>query len=151
MRLLALVALALPQHGVFVPFRSLGGLRLGATQPQVARAWGKHGVCDGCASPTWYFTYKPFTQQGALVTFRRGRVVSLATLWQPVGWHTPSGLLLGDDAARVTAVYGGLATVNCGSYLAYALTRGKVTTAFFVVDNRLWGFGLSLAPVPVCP
>jgi hypothetical protein len=151
MRLLAVIAFALPQHGVFVPFRSLGGVKLGATQAQVARAWGSHGVCRRCALPTWYFNYKPFTQQGAAVTFSRGRAVALTTLWQPQGWHTPNGLLLGDQSARVTAVYGGLATLNCGGYTAYTLTRGKVTSAFYVVEDKLWGFGLSRAPAPVCP
>jgi hypothetical protein len=151
MRLLAVLALALPQHGVFVPFRSLGGVKLGATKEQVARAWGSHGVCRRCALPTWYFNYKPFTQQGAAVTFSRGRVVALTTLWRPQGWHTPNGLLLGDQSARVTAIYGGLATMNCGGYTAYTLTRGKVTSAFYVFEDELWGFGLSRAPAPVCP
>jgi hypothetical protein len=152
MPLLLAAALALPAHGALVPGRSLGGLRLGMTQAQVARAWGRgHGICDGCARPTWYYTYKPFTQQGAAVAFSRGRVAAIYTLWQPLGWHTHDGLLLGDPSVQVTTRYGGLASVNCGGYLAYTLTRRRTTTEFYILNDKLWGFGLSRPPAPACP
>ena len=63
--LLAFV-LALPQAGVFVPGKSLGGVRLGATEKQVRSVWGPRvGVCRGCRDRTLYFTYAKFDQVGA--------------------------------------------------------------------------------------
>lgn len=109
-------AAAPPHSGLFVPGASLGGLRLGITPAQVSSAWGaRHGACRGCPAPTWYFTYRPFTQQGAAVEFRQGRAAALFTLWSPPGWRTPNGLSLGDPAARVTQLYGPLPRLQCVS------------------------------------
>src|SRR5919202_255612 len=100
MAALLALALALPQHGVLVPGRSLGGLRLGATRAEVRTAWGaSYGRCRGCADETWYFTYRAFTPQGAGVSFRSGRAVALFTLWSPPGWRTSRGLTIGDAIA----------------------------------------------------
>ena len=72
--MLAALVLALPQHGVVIPGRSFAGLRLGATGGRVAEVWGpRHGVCRGCARPTWFFTYRRFRPQGAAVSFRAGQ------------------------------------------------------------------------------
>jgi hypothetical protein len=148
--LLAL-ALALPQHGVLVPGRSLGGLRLGATPAQVRAAWGPgHGRCRSCTDETWYFTYRAFAPQGAGVEFRRGRAVALFTLWSPPGWRTSHGLAVGDPEARITQLYGALPRLQCNAYSALFMTRDGTTTAFYVVADKLWGFGLSRAAVPVC-
>lgn len=156
---LALLALCLagtaggapPKHGVLVPDRSLGGLRLGATENQVKAAWGKRfGVCRSCSSPTWYFTYEPFKPQGAGASFRRGRVAALFTLWSPPGWHSSEGLRIGDSVARVTALYGPLPRTPCGTYYALTQRTGRAVTAFYVVDEKVWGFGLSRAAAPAC-
>ena len=139
----ALVLAAPPRAGVVVPGVSLGGLRLGATPAAVRAAWGSgFGTCRGCAAPTWYFTYRPFTQQGAGVEFRRGRVSALYTLWAPPGWRTPKGLAIGDPAATVTRLYGALPLEQCVGYSALLLRRGATLTAFYVVGSKLWGFGL---------
>src|SRR5438128_8901232 len=100
MRLLAAaVVAALPVHGVLVPGSSLGGVRLGDTQAQVrARLGTYYGVCESCRAPTWYFTYKAFTQAGLGVEFTRGRVSSVYTLWRPPGWRASTGQRLGDPA-----------------------------------------------------
>src|SRR5918911_1196002 len=128
MRTLALVALLLPQHGVLVPGKSLGGIRLGATPKQVERAWGRfHGTCRNCAQRTWYFTHR-----------------------QPPGWRTSRGLALGDASAQVTALYGILPQTPCNGYVAYTLTGRNSVTAFYVAGDSLWGFGLMRPPVPVC-
>ena len=137
------LALAPPLHGVLVPGSSLGGLRLGMTQAQVRSTWGlRYGVCRGCAAPTWYFTYKPFTQQGAGVELAHGRVSALYTLWSPPGWHTAKGLVTGDPAAKITQLYGPMPLEQCIGYSALLLRRGATLTAFYVVDQKLWGFGL---------
>jgi hypothetical protein len=149
--LAAALAFALPAHGVLVPGTSLGGVRLGATHAQVRAAWGSfYGVCRGCPDETWYFTYRPFTSVGAGVSFRATRAVALFTLWAPPGWRTSRGLAIDEPEARVTAVYGALPRVDCGTYAALVETRAGRTTAFYVRDGRVWGFGLSRAGVPVC-
>jgi hypothetical protein len=161
MRFLLATALALavtaaavaapPQRGLVLPGRSLGGVRLGATKAQVQAAWGVgHGVCRGCATPTWYFTYKKFAPEGAAAEFNGGRVSALYTLWQPVGWHTDRNLLIGDNEARITGVYGPLTKNDCDGYSALLLPRGGATTAFYVVDGKLWGFGLIRSGAPAC-
>lgn len=143
--LVATVAAALPQHGVLVPGRSLAGVRLGDPPAQVERRLGRdHGVCDRCPTRTWYYTYKPFTQPGLAVVFRRDRVAAVFTLWQPKGWRSTSGQQLGDVAPR------GLATVVCKGYSAHVVYRGRTVTAYYVVDEKLWGFGLSRPAEPVC-
>jgi hypothetical protein len=146
MRLLAAaVVAALPIHGVLVPGRSLGGVRLGDTHAQVrARLGSDHGVCESCRTATWYFTYKPFTQAGLGVEFWRGRVSAVFTLWQPPGWRASTGQRLGDPAPR------GLPAKGCREYTAYVQRRGNVVTTYYVVAGKLWGFGLSRRGAPLC-
>lgn len=156
---LALAALALaapaaaapPSTGVLVPGRSLGGLELGATKAEVERRWGRaYGVCRGCARETWYFNYYAFQPRGTGVEFRDGRVAALFTLYQPHGWRTTKGLRLGDSVARVTAVYGALVRRECGHYAVLELPGRTATTAFYVLDDRLWAFGLSRPGLALC-
>ena len=144
MRLLAVLAVALlPHTGTFVPGQSLGGVRLGMTGAQVERLWGRdHGACRGCRVTTWYFTYKAFDPKGAEVQLERGRVVAVATLWSPAGWRTSRNLELGDETAGITLVYGALRSVACNNYAALVLPGRRATSAFYVVEGRLWGFGL---------
>jgi len=144
--LLAALALAaaLPGPGVFFPGRSLGGISLGDTPAQVRARWGSDfGVCRRCDHRTWYFTYRRFAPAGAGVEFRRGRVFSVFTLWQPRGWHTSKGVLTGDDVAEVTTAYGPLLRTDCGAYYALARRTHGVTSAFYVLDEKVWGFGLT--------
>ena len=151
MSLLAvLLALALPQHGTLVPGLSLGGVRLGMTQPEVRHAWGTgYGLCSGCKRTTWYFNYEKFHAEGAAVRFRAGRVDAVWTLWKPPGWHAGT-LTLGAPAPAITSRYGALVSVPCGSYNARILTHGTVTTAFYVYGGDLWGFGLNQSSASPC-
>jgi hypothetical protein len=140
-----------PREGVLVPNRSLGGLRLGETPARVRAGWGsRFGRCRNCAAQTWYFNLRPFHPEGAAVEFRRGRVTGIFTLWRPQGWRTSRGVTLGDNVARVTAVYGPLARTQCGTYSALTLPRGSTVTSFYIVDERLWGFALSRRTSSVC-
>jgi hypothetical protein len=147
--LAAPAAAALPREGVLVPGRSLGGVRLGMPMKTVIARWGRSfGVCRGCRSTTWYYTYARFQPQGVGVSFRDGRVDALFTLWQPPGWRTSLGVLLGDDAAQVTAAYGPLDRRRCDGYSTLVLRTRTGVTEFYVVGERLWGFGVSRAPQP---
>ena len=161
MRLAAALAAALalateagaapPGAGVLVPGRSLGGIELGATKTEVERAWGRaYGVCRGCGRETWYFNYYAFQPRGAGVEWRGGRVVALFTIHQPLGWRTPKGLELDDPVSRVTGIYGPLKSTACGGYSVLALTGRRATTAFYVLGDRLWAFGLSRPDVALC-
>jgi hypothetical protein len=140
-----------PRTGLVVPGKTLGGLALGATKAQVRAAWGtRHGVCRDCPRETWYFNPKRFEPQGAGITFRKARAVALFTVWSPPGWHTAQGLRIGDPEFRIATIYGTLFRVDCGRYSAWTMRSNGMTTAFYVFDEQVWGFGLSRPGQPVC-
>jgi hypothetical protein len=134
---------ALPQAGTLVPGRSLGGLRLGETAPKVRAALGSsHGVCRGCATTTWYFTYRPFDRHGLAVELVGGRVSGVYTIWGPSGWHTPRGLRLGASEAELPTLAGPLIPIVCSDYDARIRDEAGARTVYYVFRGRLWGFGL---------
>jgi hypothetical protein len=149
--LLLAAAFTLPHGGVVEPGKSLGGVGTGGTQAEVRGAWGgDFGRCRGCRFPTWYFTYAPYAPQGVGVEFRRRRVAALFTLWSPPGWHTRERLQIGDRSSRIGELYGPLARRDCRGYYAFVLPRRGTLTAFYVVNEKVWGFGLSVPSLPVC-
>jgi len=136
-------AAALPQNGELVPGRSLGGIRLGETAAQVRAALGnRYGVCKGCRTPTWFYTYRPFTREGLAVELRGGRVSAVWTIWKPAGWHAPKGLQLGAVQEQVTSLAGPLVPLVCGDYDALIKDTSAARTVYYVSDGKLWGFGL---------
>ena len=143
-------AAALPQTGVFVPGRSLGGIRLGESKAAVRAALGSHGVCIGCATSTWYFNYKSFNQRGLAVEFTRGEVSAVYTLWQPGGWRVAKGPELGALEAQLTASTGPLVNVVCPGYDARVADRPQARSVYYVVKGSLWGFGLLRAHANPC-
>ncbi len=161
MRLLATTALALtlaasasaaiPRTGVVVPGVRLGGIRLGASEAQVRKAWGADfGKCEICDLQTWYFNYTKFEPQGTGVTFRKHRVIALFTLYAPPNWRTSKGLKIGDEAPRISELYGGLKLIGCGFYSAYKIPGRGATTAIYVDDGKVWGFAISRPGVRLC-
>jgi hypothetical protein len=142
-------AAAPPRAGLVVPGQSLGGVALGAPMRTVAARWGRSfGICRGCRANTWYFTYARFKPEGAGVSFRNGRAAAIFTLWSPLGWRTPAGVAIGNDVTRVTTAYGALGRHDCDGYYTLTLTTAAGVTEFYVVGDRLWGFGISLVPQP---
>lgn len=141
---------SLPHGALFVPGRSLAGVSIGEPAQQVRTALGGHGLCENCATTTWYFTYAKFTQPGLAVEFRRGRVVAVYTIWEPGGWHTPGGLALGAVEAQVTRAAEPVAPIQCPGYTAYIHDRAAVRTVYYVVAGKLWGFGLMRAGTIPC-
>jgi hypothetical protein len=147
----AVAAAAPPRAGILVPGRSLGGVALGATEAQVRAAWGdRFGRCRACPHPTWYFNQRPFEPKGVGVEFRGGRVSALFTLWGPDGWRSSRGLRIGDAAARIGTLHGPVIRVECGGYAALTRMDGRTVTAFYVVEDEVWGFGLMRPDVPAC-
>jgi hypothetical protein len=140
-----------PTNGLLVPGTSLGGLGLGDTRDEVEAAWGRaYGRCRGCPRTTWYFNYFAFQPRGAAVEFRAGRVAAIYTLYQPAGWRTRAGVELGDPVAEITSAYGALTRIECGDYYALLLRRRGTVTAFYVLGERLWAFGLAVTGLPIC-
>jgi hypothetical protein len=147
----AAAAASLPRAGVFVPGSSLGGVGLGMTKAEVKATWGtRFGRCRDCARVTWYYNYRPFEPQGAAVTFQRGRVVRVFTVWQPEGWRTSRGLTLGAPEAEIDRVHGTLVRRSCVRYTAL-VAANRPGSAFYVYDGELWGFGLSRPDSAPCP
>ena len=93
-----------------------------------------YGLCHGCATTTWYFTYRRFDDKGLAVEVTRGRVSAVYTLWQPPGWRDTHGVVLGAPQAQVPS---GI-PIACSGYEAFV--RG--TSVYYVVNGNLWGFGL---------
>jgi hypothetical protein len=135
---------ALPRHGTLLPGRSLGGIHLGEKAADVEAALGRrYGLCRGCATTTWYFTYRPFTREGLAVELVGRRVSAVYTIWSPDGWSAPKDLRFGAVEAQVTTLAGPLVVLACAGY--DALTRDSpndVRTVYYVLDGKLWGFGL---------
>lgn len=134
---------SLPHPGVLVPGRSLGGVRLGETAADVRRQLGAfYGACDGCVRPTWYFTYRKFTNDGLAVELQRGRVSAVYTVWQPHGWRTPARLQLGAVESQVTKLASPVTPLQCPAYTALVHDAHGVRTVYYIFDGKLWGFGL---------
>jgi hypothetical protein len=147
----ASAAAAPPRAGTLVPGKSLGGIRLGETAAQVRAALGdRYGVCRGCTTTTWYFTYRPFTREGLAVELTRNRVSAVYTVWKPSGWSAPKGLLIGAIEAQVTTLAGPLVVLTCSGYEAFTKDTPQVQTAYYIVDGKLWGFGLMRAHSNPC-
>jgi hypothetical protein len=89
-----------------------------------------------------YFTYRPFERRGLAVELTAGRVSAVYTLWQPTGWRAPGGLRLGAPEGEIASLAGPLMPVACTGYSALVSDAPGARTAYYVVDGRLWGFGL---------
>jgi hypothetical protein len=144
-------AAAPPRAGVFVPGKSLGGIRLGMRPGQVKALWGSdHGVCRGCLDQTWFFTYKRFKPEGAGIVLQDGRVAAIFTHWAPKGWHTASGVRVGDPSSAVTSRFRTLPPTTCATYSVITVVGPNLVNAFYVVDDKVWGFGLQTTRVNPC-
>jgi hypothetical protein len=141
--LTATAAAGLPKAGTLVPGRSLGGIRLGESPGAVRAALGTfYGTCRGCPRRTWYFTYAPFDKHGLAVELTGGHVSGVYTLWRPRGWHAPHKLGFGSSVLAVHNLTGASRTVTCTDYEALAHDSAHARTAYYLVNGRLWGFGL---------
>jgi hypothetical protein len=144
-------AVTAPERGFFIPGESLGGVRIGMTKATVASAWGsRHGVCRSCPHEIWYFNYKPFLPEGVGIVFERGRVTHAFTVWQPEGWRTPEGLLVDGPAADIARTYGPLDRRECGRYNALVEAGLEAQTVYYVFENEVWGFGLTVPDASPC-
>jgi len=142
-------AASLPLHGVLVPGKSLAGVALGAPAATVQARWGsRYRVCGRCSEPTWYFMSAQASGVG--VSFDGGRVSAVFTLGSPSGWRTRDGLRLGDDLARVRALYGALSWRPCIGYQALSRRQPGVVTSIYATGDSVYGFALTRPREPVC-
>jgi hypothetical protein len=140
---IAPAAAALPQHGVLIAGRSLGGIRLREPAVRVEAALGPdHGVCRRCTKTTWYFQYKPYDAHGLAVELTKGRVSGLYTVDRPAGWRGPGGLELGASQGQVVSAAGPLVTVQCSTYDVLVRDSRTARTAYYLANGQLWAFGL---------
>jgi hypothetical protein len=71
-----------------------------------------------------------------------GRVSGVYTLWRPAGWHAPHKLGFGSSVARRHRLTGASRTVTCKDYEALVQDSAHARTAYYLLNGRLWGFGL---------
>jgi hypothetical protein len=137
-------AAGLPRHGVFVPGQSLAGIALGQTEQEVRRTLGtSYGVCRGCFTQTWYFTYGKFQRQGLAIEFAKHLVWAVYTLWQPPGWTGPNGLRLGAPESKVGRLAGRTFSLTCvDGYDARVWDDRSARSVYYIVKGKVWGFGL---------
>lgn len=145
-------AAAPPDAGVLVPGISLGGVRIGSTTAALERAWGTgYGRCRGCRPETRYYNRVAFTPEGAGVELRGGRVVAVFTLWAPRKWHTSRNVYVGEPERRVRTAHGTVRRHACHGYDGLVLaSAGAVRSVVYVVDGKIWGFGLLGGGAAVC-
>jgi hypothetical protein len=109
-----------------------------------------YGVCRGCATTTWYFTYRPFDRHGLAVELHGGRVSGVYTVWKPSGWSTSGGLRLGASELELPTLAGPLVPIVCSDYDARIVDGATTRTVYYVLRGRLWGFGLLPAHADPC-
>ena len=144
---------ALPTRGVLVVGKSLAGVPLGATQTMVKTRWGSRYVnCikSPCDDPTWMYFYPSGEPVGAAVRFRNNKAVAVFTLGAVPGWKSTEGIKIADPASKVYDFYGSPKYTKCVGYEALSLTRGGVTTSFYLTSGVVYGFAITAAGVPVC-
>lgn len=142
---------ALPAQGTLAPGQHLGGLKLGSTPAQVKARWGtRYTRCAVCRRTTWLYTYPAGGPRGAAVSFRNGRVSAVFTLGVPRGWRTTRGVVLGQPAEKVEAVYGRLPWSRCLGYGALSIRTGRTVSSIFTFGESIYGFALTAHGEPVC-
>ncbi len=146
---------ALPRKGVLVSGRSLAGVKLGDTKAQVRALWGpgQHlARCEGCRPAIWYYSYPTGDPVGAGVQFSNGRVVAVFTLGSPAGWHTETGIKvgqvldnpLGDSSDR--SVW-----KTCAGFSAKSTrTTPDAVTSILTQGAAVYGFALTRPSVSPC-
>jgi hypothetical protein len=144
---------ALPKQGVLVSGTSLAGVRLGDTMATVRALWGgRFTRCGTCKPAMWFFFYPPPDDPvGAGVEFQNGRVVAVFTLGSPPGWHTASGIRVGqilDDQFESTQTSKWL---SCTGYSAQLTSASSSSvTSILTQGPAVYGFALTRPSVSPC-
>jgi hypothetical protein len=119
----------------------------------VRALWGSHFT--HCCSPgTWFYVYPPPSDPvGAAVEFRNGRVVAVYTLGEPAGWHTETGIRVGQIIDNPTAAKGTSTSkyVACAGYGAKSTRSASgAVTSLLTQGASVYGFALTAPSVSPC-
>jgi hypothetical protein len=140
-----------PRRGVIVEGKTFGGLPLGLTPAQVRKRWGRRfGVCDNCATTTWYYTYTAFDPRAIAVEFRSGRVDAYFTLGAPKGWRTSKGLKIDDPRGAIEKLYGNAPPIQCTGYQVLQLVTGRNLLHVYLDGDRVYALSLATRSVNPC-
>jgi hypothetical protein len=141
----------LPADAVFVPGKSLGGVKLGQTSAQVRALWGrKFTVCGSCRPTTWFFMSPTGDPFGAGVVFRGGRVTAVFTLGAARGWHTTGGVRVGQLLARWNDPPPSTTATACSGYGALSTRSADTVTSILTIGQSVYGFALTRPSEPIC-
>ncbi len=144
---------ALPRQGVLVNGTSLAGVQLGDTTAKVRALWGgRFTRCRECKPAMWFYLYPPPDDPvGAGVQFERGKVVAVFTLGSPSGWHTESGIRVGQILANP---YNGPSKdtwLSCAGYGAQTTRSSKsAVTSILTQGAAVYGFALTRPSISPC-
>jgi hypothetical protein len=139
-----------PREGVVVEGKTFGGLPLGLTAAQVHRRWGRrHGLCDNCATTTWYYTFDAFDPHGLGVEFRHGRVDAYFTLGGPA-WRTARGLRIHEPVSAIATLYGAAPRIECTGYEVVQVARGRTLLLVYLNADEVYGLGLAARSANPC-
>jgi hypothetical protein len=156
-----------PQHGIFVVEKTLGGVGLGYTQAQVKQHWGsQYTLCTSkplCSAkaPVWIFVPPIGEPLGVGVRFRNGKTAAVFTLGTPGvntlsagglgGWKTKEGLSMFDPVTTIYSDYpAATISTQCVLYNALSMRAGNVTSSFYISSGTVYGFALTAANEPIC-
>jgi hypothetical protein len=143
---------ALPRAGVLVTGQSLAGISLGDSEAKVRALWGSH-FSRCCAPGTWFYVYPPPSDPvGAAVEFRHGKVVAVYTLGSPAGWHTQTGVRIGQILENPPAVKGQSSVYfACAGYGAKSTRSSSgAVTSILTQGASVYGFALTAPSVSPC-
>lgn len=147
-------AAALPQRGVLVAGHSLAGIELGDSMATVRALWGGHFTrCGECKPALWLYIYPPPADPvGAGVQFSHGKVVAVFTLGGPLGWHSSSGIRVGQILDNPTPASPDRSTwLSCAGYSAEATRTGTdAVTSILTQGAAVYGFALTRPSVSPC-
>jgi len=143
---------ALPRRGVLVDGRSLAGVQLGDTPAQVRALWGHRFTrCQGCKPAMWFYFLPTGDPVGAGVEFSGGRVVAVFTLGGPTGWHTETGMKVGQLLTTFNDPNDPSEWKSCSGYSAKsAPTTGNAVTSILTQGESVYGFALTRPSISPC-
>jgi hypothetical protein len=125
-----------------VPFKSIGGVRIGDSFAAARGAWGKPSGpshCDGTSSCTYEAKNgEAVFDVGTHGVFDVYIEINLNTVhpsWKTplTAFHTSKGIHLGSTLAQIKAAYPGGGAVNTGGY--YGVKGPHGTELFFFIDQ----------------
>ncbi len=134
-----------------VPFKSLGGVRLGDSFATAKKTWGKttgKSHCDHTSSCTYQdktgVAVFDVGSHGVFNVYIEINVNTTHPSWKTplTAFHTSKGIRLGSTLAQIKAAYPGGGAVNAGGYYVVK-SRNGTSLLFFIDGGRAGSIGIS--------